>query len=531
MPKKVEPTELLNIFLVKADISEPKAILKGFEALDPYDVPLGGKLKGTLYIQRSIVRIPKWARIFEGLINPKAVGLRTASSAAVLLTKLGKRTLAVAFGHGRHLLQPGAVEEHFGLHATLNAIDRERVRVIDRKRFDAIARQTREQASREVPIINFGLDMEQDLIRSLSGPPSDQSLGRRVSGRDSLAVSVPTSLPGLRFLLDKYLRLGLDDAYKEYFPEVGNIVEIERRDRQAHLNDLLVERIRAEEADRIWLAVPDILDWTDIHFSYSMSSGAPKYGDIRLASYLEYAGGASDVDLSALKRHHVYCTSASTDSLVRSWPVFRCIYAEVDTGDGTYLLDDGHWFKVDQGLVATVNAAVASIAPSSLALLPYRQGEREDQYNKRLADSNPSLLALLDKQSIVYGGGKSQIEFCDVYSADKVMVHVKRYGGSSVLSHLFAQGVSSATLLVGDATFRAALNQRLPKAYRLTNPAQRPIASEFEVAFAIASISPTELVLPFFSRVTLRNAHRQLTNLGFRTTCTRVPVVESGGAA
>ena len=27
----------------------------------------------------------------------------------------------------------------------------------------------------------------------------------------------------------KYLKLGLDDAYKEYFPEVGNIVEIERK--------------------------------------------------------------------------------------------------------------------------------------------------------------------------------------------------------------------------------------------------------------------------------------------------------------
>ncbi len=243
MPKKVEPTELLNIFLVKADISDPKAILKGFEALESYEVPLGGKLKGTLYIQRSVVGIPRWTRIFKGVIHPKAVGLRSASSAAVLFAKLGKRTLAVVFGHGRHLLQPGALEEHFGLHATLNAIDRERVRVIDRKRFDALARQTREQASREVPIINFGLDMEQDLIRSLSGPPSDQSLGKRVSGRDSLAVSVPTSLPGLRSLLGKYLKLGLDDAYKEYFPEVGNIVEIERKDKQDHLNDLLVERI------------------------------------------------------------------------------------------------------------------------------------------------------------------------------------------------------------------------------------------------------------------------------------------------
>ena len=530
MPKKAEPTELLNVFLVKAGVSDPEAILKRFQALEAHEVPLGGNRRGTLYIQRSVVGIPKWMRIFKSAIDLRAAGLKTASSAAVLLGKFGERILAVAFGQGRHLLEPGAIEEHFGLHATLNAIDRDRVRVIDRKRFDALARQTREQASREVPIVNFGLDMEQDLIRSLSGPPSDQGLGKRVSGRDSLAVSVPTSLAGLRSLFDRYLKLGLDDGYKESFPEVGNIVEIQRKDKQDELNNRLIERVRAEEVGRIWLAVPDILDWTDIQFSYSTSSGSPEYGDIHLATYLEHIGGATEVNLSALKQHHVYCTSVSTNSLLRSWPVFRCIYAELDTEDGTFLLDDGHWFKVDQGLVATVNTTVASIPQTELTLPAYEQGEREDEYNKRFADSNPAVFALLDKQNIVYGGGKSQIEFCDVYSIDKVIVHVKRYGGSSVLSHLFAQGVVSATLFVGDEGFRAALNQRLPKTHRLTNPAQRPTASEFEVAFVIASTSPNELVLPFFSRVTLRSAYRQLTNLGFRTTCTTVQVANTEGA-
>jgi len=530
LAKKKEPTEFLNVFLAKPEILHPNAIFNQVDALRPYSVPLGGRRKGILYVQRSIVGTPKWARIFKDVIDPKAVGLKTASSAAVLLVKLGDRILAVAFGQGRHLLQPAALEEHFGLHATLNSIDRNRVRVIDRKRFDAIARQTREQASREVPIVNFGIDMEQDLIRSLTGPPTDESLGKRVSGRDSLAVSVPTTLERLWSLLERYQKLGLDDAYKQSFPEVGNILEVDRRDKQDELNALLVERIQAGPTDRVWLAIPDILDWTDVEFSYSRAAGATGYGDVHLSTYLDHAGGPAAVSLSSLKRHQVYCTSASTESLVRSWPVFKCIYAEIDAPDGTFLLDDGRWFRVDQGLVATVNGAVAAIPTTGLALPSYRQGEREQDYNERLANSGPGL-ALLDGENIAYGGGRSQIEFCDVYSVDRILVHVKRYGGSSVLSHLFAQGVLSATLFVGDADFRAALNQRLPKTHRLRNSAQRPSPSDYEVAFVIASKSPRELLLPFFSRVTLRNAHRQLTNLGFRTTCTKVGVADGARAA
>ncbi len=62
----------------------------------------------------------------------------------------------------------------------------------------------------------------------------------------------------------------------------------------------------------------------------------------------------------------------------------------------------------------------------------------------------------MDKKNIPYGGGYSRIEFCDLFSKSKQMIHVKRYGGSSVLSHLFNQGLVSGECTPQDTVLSAA---------------------------------------------------------------------------
>ena len=133
----------------------------------------------------------------------------------------------------------------------------------------------------------------------------------------------------------------------------------------------------------------------------------------------------------------------------------------------------------------------------------------------------------MDKKNIRYGGGASQIEFCDLFTRNRVMVHVKRYGGSSVLSHLFAQGVVSATLFLQDSDFRRKVNQALPASHRLSRPERRPNVQHYEVAFAIVSRSRGDLALPFFSKVNLRNACQTLTGFGYQVTLTKIPSVDA----
>jgi uncharacterized protein (TIGR04141 family) len=145
-------------------------------------------------------------------------------------------------------------------------------------------------------------------------------------------------------------------------------------------------------------------------------------------------------------------------------------------------------------------------------------GGTELEYNT-LAAQSLGTACCMDQQLIVHGGGHNRIEFCDILTSDRKMVHVKKYGGSSVLSHLFFQGAVSGELFVSDGEFRAKLNHELPRGYKLINPKlSRPNASQYEIVYAIISRSENPLDIPFFRKVSLRNARCRLVSYGYSVT-------------
>jgi uncharacterized protein (TIGR04141 family) len=527
MPPKGPPTEYLTIFLVKEGLSKPSEIFKRPMTLEhPVKVPLGPRREGKLYIQASQTREPRWARIFRGEVDLTGMNYKVASSGAVLLMESGQRLLALTFGHGRHLLKTEALEENFGFHAALNSIDRNRVRAIDKKRFDGLARHTREQASYDVSLGQFGLDADQDLVRSVTGHPRDAAapLGKRMSGRDSFSVAVPTNLQNLADMVDEYLKWGLDPSYRKDYPEVGNLIEIDRKDQRERLNIELIEKLKKEDLSRTWLVIPEPINWSDAgSFRYSSSLKVKEHEDVHFKSYFEYIGGAAQVTIQKLKRHHVFGFTVA-DEQTNSWSVFNCIYAELDTADGTFFLDNGTWYKIDAGLVATVNHDIETIPVSSFPFADYGVREAEEDYIKRLVGSDPSQMAVMDQKMIYYGGGKSQVEFCDIFSGpQKKIIHIKRYSGSTVLSHLFAQGIVSAQAFLWDEEFRRKVVDELDPVHRFSYK-PRPQADDFEIIYAIAMRTKGEMVLPFFSRITLRQAKQQLSNLNFKVSVAKIQI-------
>jgi uncharacterized protein (TIGR04141 family) len=171
-----------------------------------------------------------------------------------------------------------------------------------------------------------------------------------------------------------------------------------------------------------------------------------------------------------------------------------------------------------------VDAEIAGLVATRIPL-PIWGDEHENAYNKRAALQSRGHLALMDCEMVTHPAMPSPIEFCDLYSNQRCLIHVKRYGQSSILSHLFMQGLVSANLLLADPRFRNAVNTKLPSSHVLPDPEQRPSPESFEVAFAIGSTETGGLVLPFFSRVTLKTVARTLTqSLGYRVSLTKIRI-------
>ena len=164
-----------------------------------------------------------------------------------------------------------------------------------------------------------------------------------------------------------------------------------------------------------------------------------------------------------------------------------------------------------------MNQKMRGIEQYKNALPATTSDTKENKYNEDFRNSNRAKLVLVDAKNINHGGGYSKIEFCDVYSIDKEMFHIKRYSGSSVLSHLFAQGCNSARRLLSDDTFRKKVNAIIPKSFELP-VSDSPNASDYTVIFGIISERAGEVPanLPFFSKLTLMRAANELRLMGIK---------------
>src|SRR5207247_6303751 len=184
---------------------------------------------------------------------------------------------ALTFGHGRHLFKPGAWEENFGLRVTLNSIDPEQILSIDRKTLDTLGRHVREQVGRAASITAFGINIEQELLRAITGTPTTPTLGKRMSGSDALTVAAQAQLDSLSPLLLAYLEQYGSEAYKEYFGWVDHIAQVKDPKIKEQLDEELLHRL-LHQRQTLWMAPADLLDWADVRgFRYREAQDAQTY--------------------------------------------------------------------------------------------------------------------------------------------------------------------------------------------------------------------------------------------------------------
>jgi uncharacterized protein (TIGR04141 family) len=502
----------LSVYLLKRgtklqDVVEEKGTLQRFEL----EIP--GAREAILMVRASAQSTPSWVGLFGDQSKASLGKLYNASNAAILLVRAKTASFALTFGFGKHLLKPGAFDEIFGLRVTLNAIDAKQIRTIDRDSLDVVGRRTREQVARAGTIAEFGINLDQDLVRAVTGKPQDKTLGGILSGADGLVIHLPVVSKDLGAWFERLAALNADKTYQKEFSWIDNVREVKDPVLRAKLDESIVKRLKDGSTDRMWLAVPEVIDWDDFGgFRYTGFRHRDTYDDIYMPQFLEICPDREDCTIEQLRRWQVNYLDAASEQTRDHWSVYQCLYAEARDGTDVYLLNAGKWYKVTKSFVDEIEGEIKPLLEKDEIpdQLPPCEQRTEGEYNLAVAERDKANIACLDGKNIRYGGGRSQIECCDLFTKKHSLIHVKRYSGSSVLSHLFAQGVVAAEAFAADAQFRGAVNNKLPKGHKLHAPNTPPELDQYRVVFAIISKAHKPLNLPFFSKVSLRNAARRL---------------------
>lgn len=521
---KAAPQQGLTVYLIKAG-KVAKEI-----------VPTGGKLSHQdfnvqnqdyrLYTIRSKPSLPKWAEFFPVEVDKTKIG-KTTSAGAILLLKVDGLQYALTFGTGRYYVDEKTVEDNFGLKIVLNSV--QTVRSIDKNSFDQINARTRTQAGQESPIGLFGIDVEKDLLRAVTGVPTDKTLGNRMSGIDGLTVLVSLKFSDLpEYLRKLYLRYTSNDYKKSDFSFVDQIRAVTDKPLIDLLDADLVTKIQAKPVnlDEVEMILPDVVDFTTVgEFTYkNTQSKLERLNDIGLTTFLTTAEDNHwPIDLDTLKTRSVYSVN-SNDEIKPIGRLYRCLWAETVHGGKKYVLSAGKWYCIDEDFLTKVNDFVGNAARYNVNLPEFKHNKGEGAYNKDVAKNVAGFYCFDTK--LMHPEKKQRFEFCDLYTeayGAKDILHVKVGKSSSAMSHLFNQGTVSAETFLEFSECRKELNGKLlPVAMRIADPTAKLDANQYRIVFGV--IRPVGSKLPFFARVNLRQAFRILTKWNFNPVLAEIPI-------
>lgn len=524
MAKSVEiPFNKLKLYLTKSKYKDFESVLKDPHASTLKQSDLPGI--GTLYYKQSHSQTPQWiAEFFQNHEAIDATAFSVSGTTAVLLTKgtykKEERIFAIPFGSGRHLIKELATETRFGLVTTLNMLEANGIRSLGKTTMSSNPKMSLEQISKASSTSDFQINIERDIVESITGTNTYPDFGKIISGKDALSITAKVTVNNLQPFLKKILETYQKVDYKKDFKWIDQIQEVRDELIIDQLNNDLVDGFNKVTAIPIWFAVPEIIDWSDFNgFKYSTRKRDDFHEDMNIDDYLSEKA-LNNISLDDLETDVVSCWRESKDNVVRSWNIYQCINAEISFNKELYFLDKSKWYKIETSFVKEVTREIKAIKPYKSAL-PNFNHKDEAAYNVSLAKQLGGLC--LDAKNLQYGGGASKIEVCDILTKNKEFFHIKKYGGSANLSHLFAQGFVSGELFVTDEAFREKVKKQfLSPPFDLLFPKDRPVTNEYSIIYGVVTSSQNPLDIPFFSKVSLKSYKRVLEGYGFNVFITKI---------
>jgi len=512
--ERKERKEKLSIYLAKNSKSNDLELLKLENANPPIELQISGIETANLYVKKEPPKhSPPWTKLF--LSRPEvpldAFG-NSSSVGAALIISIHQSKFILTFGTGFHLLHEEAIERDFGLRVTLNSVDPDKLRSLDKSSYDHNPLNSRTQSTKEVDIFDLHIDAEIEMLYAVTGSSTVELFGSHVTGRDAFTIITNLDLDNISKVLEETLV-----RYKQKLPEifewVDNVSKVRDTDDVLILDLELEKVLGGPNLSNFWLGEPEIVDWeSQIGYSFDMYPRTERYAVLELQHLLTHLKSKSiPLSIESLKHTLIHINDHQYHS-VKNWSAYKCLYAEINYSNDHYILRNATWYKVDKNFVESIDQYLSTL-PTYKHIFPVYDQDREEDYNLTLI-KNPAF-ELLDKKNIRIGGPHDKLEFCDLVKDGSDLIHVKYYRSSATLSHLFSQGCVSAEAFIRDMEFRKKLNTKLPPSIQLSDPTLRPNPHNYKIVYAIATTKNLPQELPFFSKVTLKNALKVLWGLDY----------------
>ena len=437
----------------------------------------------------------------------------TKTASGVLVVKVNGRYFLCVYGYGMSLVDKEAIIESFGLKIVLNSVNPEKIKSIDIKNYETVVKNMRINNSKAGNIKDFSSDIERDILGGVVGEPEEFLYAKVIAGKDSIKFTSAVKLEEIYNICTKLHQLYESKRYKEHFPWIDRIKIVKEKEVLKSLNTKLITLVNERKFGEVWAAPPEIIDWDRLEgFKYTAKGDIKE--DIILSVVLS---DGEKIDCSILKRKKVYYQLSS--GYGSHWSLYKCLYCEIRDKNKAFLLTAGNWYEIDKNYSDNIEADIMTL---SLYKGNFDFGEydeiEEKIYNEKIARKNGTKAINLDRDLVYFNG--AQVEICDIFYDKRELIHVKRYRGSSPLSHLFFQGLNAGFLLMTEKDFYNIAQRKMKVTAGHFDPGKH------EIVYAIAAASKKDIrqMLPLFSKISLLHVAKQIRAYNFNLSIYKIPL-------
>jgi uncharacterized protein (TIGR04141 family) len=352
----------------------------------------------------------------------------------------------------------------------------------------------------------------------------------------------------------KYLEIAEKDTYKTKYAHVDYFTPLEH---QETINKVFIESFKNCHFEAPF-EIERPSGFQELYeFKLTSRSSWGKHFPSLKREYKDFSCLADDLkklvscqpSVEALKNLRLLKITATNDSnqpLAR-WRADQLITTTVNYMAKTYWIEGGEIFKVHKNFIGWVNerldrlfwrrenfgngptnilpedSSLRSLTPFNITDTKKKYGKdvlSENAYNERMAKENPTNLFLFDCATIKVKDDphpKSRVEPCDLFTKEGDLVHLKRWSqGSSSISYLVTQGLSSANLFLIDKNYREEFSKMLSTNSNFDSARKKLEKNNFRVVLGF--IHPNNNIipsgLPFNAKMELLRGLSELEKIG-----------------
>lgn len=500
-----------SIFLLKENYNATNALRAGHKLGKPIEDAINLPNGAILYVLDKEPTTPWW-KDYWGIEQ----NLEQVLKGAIVFLEVSSRCFAITFGHTYHNLNETSYEYDFGLRVTLNTLDPEKIKSTDIF-MPENAKRERIQSPIASDLTFFDLKTDESIVKKLTGMVRKeyQEVLTNVTGSSSLKISSKVLPENVKELCEQLLEIYHKEEYREHFPNIQNIIPVKDPTVIEKLNEKLVQAFHAEEMDLV-LTIPEIIEY-DGSFQFSFSGAGrdrSTYDDVFILYYRRYLRRKSILQVTIQNfNDHKLNILDEAGCLKKSYSIYKSLVFDCELNDFHYHLCEGEWYQVDKNYISKLKAELDPVFVESSILLECGY-KLESDYNEYIAKSHNDVVCLDAKNMSIKG--QTQIEPCDLLYVNEgvaQLFHIKISTRSSLLSHLFNQGMNSVELLRVSEEARENLKKML------SDVACHSVIDEgrYSVVYGIITgKNPAKKSdnLPIFSRISLLRAINHLRVMG-----------------